>query len=584
MTFSSGAPSYRQVLADPLPQRRTCSSPTVVDSSVVARPEGLDRTSPAEVLSPVVAESEAPVDTSPQPSVRAPPVLPERVTMVITPMSPRTKVPSKSMDQESDQAASDDDSQAEVTIRTEEGREYTVFASGDGFAIVPEEVIAARLYGPDWLGSMTIRKENGRGDETGLWMDDRLVWELKPGSYVAFGVENKRGGKRSLSSSDGPSKRRGSVSQSERSSVKSAGGSVSRGYSLGVRGVAQSHQTARVEERQGILGGVAQQRTLSNRRDSRAGPLRGLPEEEEGETQSFLRTPLASEREGNKGASKGSESVEEKRVKVRDCGIARSILKRGLRKNSSLRRIIEEYETGDEDIEVVANVKYPLDGDVIVLKDKMLSMNEKAEDKGSNWNSGKTQNLKLENGETIRKYTCGGGFKCTNDNCWYVKENKQKNERVFRRMENENRVCKFCLKLAESVGTKCTAEKFVVNGESQVLVVHIGHHSHELEEQIDRRLEEEMKVRALLAGSESKQVRNAFVFEHDWVRLTINSITVYSSCSRPIIRFLLQNWCFHQVLIYNIIVGVTQSAVTFRENEVEKVMNEAVKTGKGLLE
>lgn len=524
MSLPIDGPSYRLVVADPIlpgsqsePFSGTGGGEEVLSDPPKKAEDGEQqklKTDGAEIdVLPGEPESTVfvtPLSTRRSP-VRARPSTPppeplEKLTVLVTPVSPKkgAEVPESEVG-----AGSDDDSHMAVTVRTDEGREYTVFASEAGFAIVPENVLAARLYGHEWRGSMTIRKDNGRGDETGLWMADRLVWDLVPGSYVAEGIEDIRGETRPSGSLDGVVRRRGSVSQTERSSVRSVGGSVSKACSLGARGAAQSKQTVRVRESSALFGKTAKaQKSLSSRRDDTQSTQRLSKGGEEDETESVLKTPLHREKERDVEKEEiGGGGLGENFVKVRDCEIVRSVLNGKSRKSSKLRQTLERFVGEDKKIVVVRNVKYPLNGDQVVLKDKRTSLCEKGEDRSSNWRVGKNQSSRLENGEKVRKYCCEGGFECTNEKCWYVIENKVRNCKVFKRVEAERRVCKFCLGVASKLGISCDAEKYTVNGEEVMLVVHAGEHSHELEEQLDSDIVERVKVRAVLAGSENKQVR-----------------------------------------------------------------------------
>lgn len=561
MASTGDMPTYRLVLADPL-VRRSSSAPTeaslsleVLNSQTAAPEQTVGERAPeSEVtrradmgvfVTPVARSSKRP----PSPRVERPPS-PSTETFVVTPLAqtnknplersaPPTEVSPGSGDVQVPQpvlntpvptgdadSGSDDDSQYAVIIRNREGSEYIVYASAEGFAIVPEDVLAARLYGEEWRGSMTLRKENGRGDETGFWMQDRLVWELTPGSYFAQGVANKRLSTRVLAPSDvTDKKRRGSVSQSARSSVRSAGASLSRGCSVAVGG-SQFQPTSKVQHRSALFGsqksgGVA--RSMSARLGSLS---RAKAVEEDGEeTQSVMRgvEVLGSgEKKKDTVNSAGVKSYGE-RVKVRESEVARSILNGPLRKKSKLRKTVEEFEKTDEPIEVVSHVPYPLNGDRILVKDLERSLSDNAEDKGSHWAKVRPQKLKLEKGEIIRKYSCEGGFECVNDRCWFVLENKVRNRKAFKKTGKQKRVCSYCLGNAVCVEDKCLAEKYVVKGEKEMLVVPVGEHCHELKDLLDGEKWESTKIAAILAGSDSKKVcwhlRFFVNYERNYVRI-----------------------------------------------------------------
>lgn len=419
------------------------------------------------------------------------------------PPSPTKATPSEETD-----SGSEDERKYEVTIRNQEGREYTLFASADGFAPVPEAVLAARLYGEDWVGSMTLRKDNGRGDLAGSWLHDRLVWELKPGSYVAHGIADKRAATRTSGPSDvSGTRRRGSVSQSVRSSGGSLGGSLARGCSL-AGGVVHSKPTSRVQGRTALFGrsgGLG--KSLSVRLGSRSEAKIGVEDGEEtqsvqrgfGEVGPVEKTNVTDY--NTCGVENFGESVE-----VRESEVARSVLNGTLRNSSNLRKTVEAFASRQELIPVVTHVPYPLDGDRIVVKNLQKSLLENAEDKGSHWGKGQTQKIRLENGESIRKYTCEGGFQCVSDRCWFVLENKVKNKKAFKRIGEKKRACIFCLNEAVSIGNPCEAEKYVLKGSREMLVVHVGEHCHELEELLDGEVVQNTKVSAILEGSASRKV------------------------------------------------------------------------------
>lgn len=67
-------------------------------------------------------------------------------------------------------------------------------------------------------------------------------------------------------------------------------------------------------------------------------------------------------------------------------------------------------------------------------------------------------------------------------------------------------MCVFCLKKANRIND-CEAIKVVVTGKTEVLVVHRGHHTHELQEALLGEEEEKYKIAAVLASTQGKQVR-----------------------------------------------------------------------------
>lgn len=95
-----------------------------------------------------------------------------------------------------------------------------------------------------------------------------------------------------------------------------------------------------------------------------------------------------------------------------------------------------------------------------------------------------------------------------NDECWYVREHRVRNKKVFKKIDDiGRRMCAFCPQTAMKSIESCSATKFTVRGKSETLVVHIGIHDHALEEVLDGSEVERYKVSAITTGSERRQVR-----------------------------------------------------------------------------
>lgn len=268
---------------------------------------------------------------------------------------------------------SEDESHLEVTVKTDEGTEYIALAAIDGFALVPDEVLASKLFGEEWRGSMTVKKENGRVDETPLWLDDRVFWRLKPGSYVAQGVRRLRGNSRSSGVGGADPRRRISGAMSSFGAVSSVGA-----CSKGGGGLLQRPPVS-VATRAGAFGGSGRMSkgvSKSNKEDKS-----GLEDEVSSGTPSVSRK----ERENRESTRVGGETV-----KVRESEVASSVLRGGLRKQSLLRKSVERWDSENKDIPVVNHIPYPLQGDQIFVKDLENSLLEKGEDKGSHWSRGYT--------------------------------------------------------------------------------------------------------------------------------------------------------------------------------------------------
>ena len=81
-----------------------------------------------------------------------------------------------------------------VVVRSVQGREYTTVVTAEGFAVVWEDVLAQKLYGEGWSGTVTVREEGESADLSSEKVDDRMGWALKAGSYVAEGIVRRRMG------------------------------------------------------------------------------------------------------------------------------------------------------------------------------------------------------------------------------------------------------------------------------------------------------------------------------------------------------------------------------------------------------
>lgn len=331
----------------------------------------------------------------------------ERDSFYVTPLSPKKPSLSSRSSKLVHGEGSDDETDRVIFVRTREGGEYSVLAASDGIAHIPDEVLAMNLMGEDWEGRMTVRKDNGLRDESRIPLDDGgFLWQLKPGSYVARGVPVMRFGKRSSSGADGGSR-----------SQKGGSASLARSVSVAASGL-QRRQTdsitkpGRVSEagswKSSIVGlGLLQKK-------------KGVVDEDEVEEE------VTSEGQFRKPTDKVMQEIEnhnlEGAIKVRESVVAHSVLSANMHKDYVLKQMVEKWDKEGRSVQVVSHVPYPLDGDVIYVKDLNTSLLAKGEDKGCHWKDGRTLNKRLNNGETVRKFACAGGFECEYEDCPFVQE------------------------------------------------------------------------------------------------------------------------------------------------------------------
>ena len=181
-----------------------------------------------------------------------------------------------------------------------------------------------------------------------------------------------------------------------------------------------------------------------------------------------------------------------------------SILAGGVRRDHPVRAVVEKYESEGREIPSVERVPERLNGDVLLLK---RSERHVVETKGGeHWGRSNTTNLRLRNGEQTRVWPCTGGIVCMNEECWYKKETGKSALGGFVRGERGERKCAFCGHPGMSLG-ECGAKKFMVVGEEESLVVHVGEHNHDLGEAgVDAELLERYKVEAMRMGAEDPKL------------------------------------------------------------------------------
>lgn len=425
----------------------------------------------------------------------SPPRQPPTGSVSVTPLSPKQKTSRLSgqgtaeNEEDGENSGSEDESRREVVFKTAEGGEYSVLAASTGVAIVPDEVLALKLMGEGWIGRMTVKKENGLREESPMLLDDGgMLWELRPGHYLARGVQSMRGAKKSLGNSEGRSQKSGGSSRA--CSFAGSAYQPKRTVSVSRGGFLEQWEPRREKDK----------KDKSGLGESDAYRKRSLGEEEVSSVGGSFKKP----REKVQGDK--ANDVDEV-MKVRDCEIAQSVLQGQMRKSSKLRRLVERFDVENEDLQIVAHVPYPLNGDTIFVKNLDLSLMERGEDKSCHWKSGVNTNYRLQHGETVKLYKCCGGFECDNKDCQYLLEMKSTNTKVFRKLDDAGqKACCFCNEKANHCTPTCEAEQYVVKGKKNMLVVHVGKHSHDLQASQPGHLLEKYKVVAILSGSESKQV------------------------------------------------------------------------------
>jgi hypothetical protein len=419
----------------------------------------------------------------------------------------------------------------EVVITCDNGRMYSCMATNGGYALVFGNTLRERLYGRDWVGSVTVQASGDTSDLSPYVLEGSLVWELASGEYEAHGSGSQTVGS-------------GARSMSEKAGLsRFPASSFSRALTRGAR-ACTTYRTATAASSRSIFSGA---RCSEKRSTSGAGNA-GSPHEEvvsqkrfrvhkpsslggldsadgfSGEVDvskagaGFKRPPSPRRRSSYMpepsllvtGAKRGSGVFELEEPKaeagsqpslvgVNKSSIARSVLGGKMKSYNPLLQLFQKFEELGEELKVVDYMPQPFDGDQIFIRPKCSGLTDRLVD-AQHWGKGTNIHPALLGKEQVRLWKCEGGHVCDNEECWYAKSEGKPNGVAFDKTTDGGWYCNWCTLEARSTGD-CEAKRYAVKGDTDIAHVHVGKHNHAINVAVSQEIRERFAAHAIRAAA-----------------------------------------------------------------------------------